>query len=94
MKDTYSLHTYLKARNSFSLDIQSLRNIDSGVTAGTTVNVDTAKDVGKNILQSMIGPSKSNYLFKKKSQAVTLGMKSSVKIDDELVHVDLQFLFQ
>ena len=57
MKDTYSIYTYLKARNLFSLNIQSLRNIDNGVTAQANVNVDTAKDVGKNILQSLIGQS-------------------------------------
>ena len=92
MKDTYSIHTHLKARNPFSLDNQSY--IDNGVIAGATVNADTAKDVGQTILQSMLRQSISNYSFKKKSQAVTLGLKSSVKIDDELVHVDPQLLFQ
>ena len=55
MKDTYSIHTHLKARNPFSLDNQSLRNIDNGVIAGATVNADTAKDVGQTILQSIAG---------------------------------------
>ena len=58
------------------------------------MNVDTAMDFGENILQSMIGQSIANYSFKKKSQAVILGMKFSVKIDDELVHVDPQLLLQ
>jgi len=93
MKDTFTIHTFLKARNPFSLNNHSLKNIDNGVIAGATVNADTAKDVGQKILQSMIGQSTSTYSFKKKSQAVTLGMKSSVKIDDELVHVDPQLLF-
>lgn len=42
----------------------------------------------------MDGKTPAEYTFKRKDQAVTLGMKSSAKIDGELVQVDPQLLFQ
>ena len=36
----------------------------------------------------------SSYIFLKKDQAVTMDTKSTIKIQDEHVQVDLQLLFQ
>ena len=67
-----------------------MRNIVTGVHAHTTVNVDTAKNVGATILQSIDWKTAAEYTFKKKEQAVTLNTKSSIKIDGDEVKVDPQ----
>ena len=47
------------------------------------------------ILTSMDGRTPAEYSFKRKNQAVTLGMKSSnVKIDGDKIDIDTQLLFQ
>ena len=55
---------------------------------GSAVNVDTANVIGERILLSMAGQSTSNYTFKRSAQAVTLGSKSSVRIDGEMVQTE------
>ena len=92
-KDTLTVLQYLQERNPFSTD-PSLRSIATGVHARSTVNVDTALAVGDAILKSMDGKTPAEYTFIRKKQAVTLGMKSSVKIDGEQVQIDPQLLFQ
>ena len=42
----------------------------------------------------MDGRTTAEYTFTKKIQVVTLGMKSSVKIDGEDIQIDPQFLFK
>lgn len=53
-----------------------------------------AKDHGEIILNSMVGKSVSDISFKKKAQAVTLNSKSGVEINQEVVNIDPQLLFQ
>ena len=74
-RDTLAAVQYSQERNPFSPD-PTLRNIAIGVHAHTPVNVDTAKNVGTTILQSMEVKRAAEYTFKKKDQAVTLHMKS------------------
>ena len=85
--------TVLAERNPFASN-PGLRNIMSGINAHSTVNVDTAKDTGKKILTSMTGQSATDYTFKRNAQAVTLVATSAVKIDNDLVQIDPQLLFQ
>lgn len=92
-KDTLSVLQYLQERNPFSSD-PSLRNIATRVHAHPTVNVNTTHAVGATILTSINGKTPAEYTFKRKDQVVTLGMKSSVKIDGEQVQVDPQRLLQ
>ena len=92
-KDTMIVLKYLQERNPFSND-PSLRSIATGVHAHSTVNVDTTVVVGNKILESMNGKTTAEYTFRKKSQVVTLGMKSSVKIDGKDIQIDPQLLFQ
>ena len=92
-KDTLTVLQYLQERNPFSTD-PSLRSIATGVHAHSTVNVDTALEVGDVILKSMDGKTPAEYAFKKKNQVVTLGIKSSVRIDGEQIQIDPQLLFQ
>jgi len=92
-KDTLTVLSYLQEQNPFSND-PSLRNIATGEHALSTVNVDTLTSVGAAILKSMDGLTPAEYTFKRKDQAVTLGMKSSVRIDGDQIQVDPQLLFQ
>ena len=92
-RDTLAAVQYIQERNPLSPD-PTLRNIAAGVHAHNTVTVDTAKNVGTTILQSMDVKTAAEYTFKKKSQAVTLHTKSSVKIDGDEIQVDPQLLFQ
>ena len=48
------------------------------------MKVDIAKAIGQEVLLSIIGHNVT-FSFKKKSQAITIGMKSSIKIDSELL---------
>ena len=90
---TTKILEYLKDRNPFR-DNGSLLNIANGISAESNVNVDKAKEVGEHILDEMVGQSVLGFTFRKKNQAVTLDSRSSVKIDDELVQIDPQLLFQ
>ena len=92
-KDTVALVNYISARNPFSADPQ-LRNIVNGKTAEDCVNVDRAKEIGCGILQSMVGKSAGEVKFKRKAQAVTMSTKTTVKVNNDMVQIDPQLLFQ
>ena len=53
-----------------------------GVAADTLVTIDDASVVGKLIMKDMVGKSEAEYIFIKKTQAVTFHHKSSVRIND------------
>ena len=84
---------FLEQRNPFHSDT-SLRNIATGVHAHRSVDVDRAVTVGNTILAGMTGYTPAEYVFKKTNQAITLAVKTSVKIDNEVVQIDPQLLFQ
>ena len=92
MADSSELLEFLESRNPFS-DNYSLRSIATGINAGISVNVDTAKYVGENILTSMAQQKVLQHSFKKKDQAVTLST-SAVKVNNETIQIDPQLLFQ
>ena len=60
----------------------------------TTCNVHESKSIAKHILASMEGNPGASYIFRKKDQAITMDTKSTIKMQDEYVHVDPQLLFQ
>ena len=92
MADSCELLEFLESRNPFS-DNCSLRSIATGINAGISVNVDTAKHVGEKILTSMAQQKVLQYSFKKKDQAVTLST-SAVILNNETIQIDPQLLFQ
>ena len=92
-KDALTVLTYLQERNPLDND-PSLRNIATEEHALSNVNVDTALAVGRSIMKSIAGHTPAEYTFKRKAQAVTLGMKSSVRIDGDQIQVDSQLFFQ
>ena len=66
----------------------------TGVRAEEFVNVEKAKEVGQNILDSMTGKSAAEFSFKRSNQVITFSAKSSIKVDGEKIQVDPQLLFQ
>ena len=93
MKDTRTLLLALADRNPFTPN-PDLRNIMTGVHADRSVNVDSARVIGDDILQSMTGKLATEFSFKRSSQVTTLAAKSSFKVDGERIQVDPQLLFQ
>ena len=94
-KDRNTFLDYLNDRNPFAdQNENSLRNIETGVLADSCVNVDNAKTIGLQVIEDMENKNVSDYVFRKKNQAVTLGSKHNIKVDGEEVHVDSQLLFQ
>ena len=67
MTDSCELLEFLESRNTFS-DSCSLRSIATGINDGISVNVDTAKEVGKNILTSMAQQNVLQQSFQKKNK--------------------------
>ena len=92
MRDSCELLEFLESRNPFS-DNCRLRSIATGINAGISVTVDTAEEVGRNILTSMAQQNVLQHSFKKKDQAVTLST-SAVKVNNETIQIDPQLLFQ
>ena len=92
-KDTNTVLRYLSDRNPFTSDI-GLHNISTGVHAPSSFDVDQAKPVRKAIIDDMKGQCVNEYTFRRKNQAVTMDMKSSIKIDGNTVQIDPQLLFQ
>ena len=92
-EDTYKLIEAFKEWDPFGSE-PSLHNIVNGVTAHDKVNVDQAKHVGQTIIRSMVGEKVTEYSFRRKNQAVTLGSKATVVISGDSVPVDPQLLFQ
>lgn len=76
--DTHKLIGYLSSKDPFGND-PTLQSIDTGITAGDSVNADQAASVGRKILDGMVGKKILDHTFKKKNQVVTLDTRSSVK---------------
>ena len=85
-KDTLVILTTLADRNPFASD-PNLRNIMTGEKAENAVNIGRIRATGEKILSSMTGVSKGS------KQAVSLALKSSVRIASDNVQVHLQLLF-
>lgn len=72
----------------------SLWNIEIGVLVDKFVNVDNLKEIGIKILKFMDGKKIDEFLFKRKEQVIILSVKLVIKVDDDVIIVDLQFFFQ
>ena len=69
-------------------------SLSSRVNADTSVNVDSAKQIGSQILASMCDKSVSEFKFSKKNQVNTLASVLHVLIDGEKVEIDPKKLYQ
>ena len=73
-KDSIRILQYAIARNPFD-NRKELMSIGTGEIAITTVNVDQAKKIGSDILESMCGNPTKDYTFRKKDMAITMNRK-------------------
>lgn len=84
---------FLSERHPF-VEETSLRNIETGVSADSNVNVDISRELGVKILSCMDGKKVDEISFKRKDQAIVLSAKLAIKVDDDIITVDSQLLFQ
>ncbi|XP_045211013.2 uncharacterized protein LOC123562441 [Mercenaria mercenaria] len=93
-KDTSTIMSFLKERDPFNSSDLSLRNIETGLTAGSKVTADQANDIGNSIIQRMMGKPLNDFSFQRSWQAVTLSEKTSITLSGENINIDTQLLFQ
>lgn len=93
MEDAFKILHILKQLDPFGPQ-PSLHSLVSGITAHDRVNIDSAREVGEQITDDMVGKSVVTYTFHKRKRAVTLGMKTAIKSGDTQVQVNPQLLFQ
>ena len=69
-KDKMKLLAFLQERNPLDLDLHDseLRNIETGVEADSTVNSDSANEVGSKVIASMTGKNVLDYNFKEQTR--------------------------
>ena len=82
---------FLHERNPFDYG-DVFCNIANGVHASPSVNCDNAKAIGESILEKMVGEKVSDFSFKRKDQAITMGAKNGVKVDGEIVQFRATYL--
>jgi len=92
-QDGQKVHEYLVDRNPFTM-CDKLVNIHTGEIAGDSVNVDQAELIGKKIIAAMQGQDVKKYKFKRSEAAVVMKSNSTVKVDNSVINVDPQLLFQ
>ena len=92
-RDMKLMLAFLEERDLFS-DSSVLKNIATGVVAGPCVNAHKAKEVSEQILKKMTGQKITEHGFKRTDQVATMASKNLVKIDEDVVYVDPQLLFQ
>lgn len=93
MSDTLEVLEYLKPRSPFG-ENPTLHSIASGIKADAAVNCDRAQEVGEKIQAEMVGKTITQHTFKKKDQICPLSSSNTIKVRDEVVHIDPQLLFQ
>ncbi len=64
------------------------------MSAHEGVNVERSKDIGDDIVTSMVGTCVDDYTFQKADQAVTFASSSVLKVKGEPIKVDPQLIFQ
>ena len=66
----------------------------TGVNATGDLDVCRAKEIGQKIMDAMTGIPVAQYTFKRSDQVTTVQSKSSVRVDEQPIHVDPELLFQ
>ena len=87
------LLSFLRDRNPFN-DDPTLRNIITGVTAENKINAENAKRIGTTIINAMVGKCVIEHSFKKKDQIITMASNNAIKVNQEIILIDPQVLFQ
>ena len=92
-KDTKTFLEFISGRNPFRED-SLLCNIETRVSAEPSINAYNAKQVGTSVLKSMTGQNIFDYSFKRCDKVKAFDTIQSSKVDEEVVKVDQQLLFQ
>ncbi|XP_065581046.1 uncharacterized protein LOC136040675 [Artemia franciscana] len=90
-KDTQTIIEFLERGSPFEGDVH-LRSIANGLTAYPSTNVDSAKDVGLKVIDAMSGQLVSDFVFRRKQQAIQMTTKQSQSGDCK--RLDPTLLFQ
>ena len=64
IRDTLDLINFLRERDPF-VQNNALINIANGMTAESIINIDRAKQIGENILESMVDNIIEEFIFRK-----------------------------
>ena len=72
--DTLDLINFLRERDPF-VQNNALINIAIGMTAESIINVDRAKRIGENILESMVDKTVEEFTFRKADEVVTMSSR-------------------
>ena len=86
MDDVTKLIESLEKTNPFTKNL-GLRNIATGVTAMSHINVEKAYSIGEQILKQMTGKTLKYHTFKMKEQAQTIDSKV-IECGQDKVHID------
>ena len=95
-KDLSAMVSWLRAHDPFDVNDNTLRSISSGLTAteDDCLNIDDAENVGLKIQTKMNNSMFVDISLKKKDQVKNLAkLVNGIKLDDEVVHVNPNFLF-
>ena len=76
VRDTLDLINFLRERDPF-VQNNALINIANGMTAESIINVDRAKQIGENILESMVDNMVEEFTFRKANEVVTMSSRSA-----------------
>ena len=94
-RETPETQTPARSRNAYNPPFEAndsrLHSIDTGVIASCSVNADKGRQVGKKIVDGLVGQKVQEYVFKKKDQAVILEAKDAVQTGTETGLVILCF---
>ena len=92
-RDSRKVLEYLQCKTQFDANDSRLHSIDTGVIASCSVNAaDKSSQVGKKIVDGLVGQTVQEYVFKKKDQTVTLEAKHAVHTGTETVVIDPMLL--
>ena len=76
VRDTLDLINFLRERDPF-VQNNALINTANGMTAESIINVDRAKQIGENILESMVYNIVEEFTFRKANEVVTMSSRSA-----------------
>ena len=76
VRDTLDLINFLRERDPF-VQNNALINIANEMTPDSIINVDRAKQIGENILESMVDNIVEEFTFRKANEVVTMSSRSA-----------------
>ena len=90
MADTLEVFEYLTPRSHFGGN-STLNSIASGITADATVNCNCAQQLGKKVLEGMVGKTTAQHTFKKEEQVCPISNSYTIYVRDEIIIVISNF---